>query len=313
MDILQNMRVFMRIVELGSFTAAAEDLNVTTAYASRAVSSLEGHLQTRLLNRTTRRLSLTEAGERYFQRITQVVPELDYAEAEARNASSQPSGKLKIQAPTGLGHHYVVRAISEYRKLYPEVAVQLTLAQRFPDLIEDGYDVALVAAVSLSDSNLVSQKIGTAFSIACASPTYLRERGVPTSPQDLSGHTCLRLNSPVFPMNVWTFDGPGDGNSVHLGPSEFEANTTESLVEAVRHGMGIELIPIYAAMDALRSQDLVWVLPDYRSQEMSLYALYLSRTYIDAKIRTWVQYLRQTLPALLAEEQREAYRFAQTR
>ena len=155
MDTLQNMRVFVRVVEAGSFTGAAQHLNTTTAYASRAVSDLEAHLRTRLLNRTTRRIALTEAGERYLQRCEQILAYVDQAEAEAGDAHARPSGKLKVHAMTSFGQHYVVPAVGRYQQQYPDVHVELTLAQRMPDLLDEGYDVSVVLASDLPVSGLV--------------------------------------------------------------------------------------------------------------------------------------------------------------
>src|SRR6266702_2428385 len=188
MDTLQNMRVFVRVVEAGSFTGAAQHLNTTTAYASRAVSDLEAHLRTRLLNRTTRRIALTEAGERYLQRCEQILAYVDQAEAEASDAHARPSGKLKVHSMPGFGQHYVMPMISLYQQQYPTVQVDLTLAQRVPDLLDEGYDVSIVLAADLPDSGLMSQRLGSAFSIACASPAYVEKHGMPRVPSDLTHH-----------------------------------------------------------------------------------------------------------------------------
>ncbi|WP_296661723.1 LysR family transcriptional regulator [Paraburkholderia sp.] len=313
MDTLQNMRVFVRVVEAGSFTGAAQYLNTTTAYASRAVSDLEAHLRTRLLNRTTRRIALTEAGERYLQRCEQILAYVDQAEAEAGDAHARPSGKLKIHAMTSFGQHYVVPAVGAYQQLYPDVSVELTLAQRMPDLLDEGYDVALVlAANDLPDSGFVSQRIASAFSIACASPAYLERHGVPQRPADLAHHTCLPVVTPVFPMSQWQFSGPDGEQTINLPTPVFQVNVAEAMAVAVREGMGIGLLPIYSAISGLRSGELVWILPEYKSQEMNVYAMYPSRQYLDAKIRTWVELLREKLPATLANDQAELRKFART-
>jgi DNA-binding transcriptional LysR family regulator len=304
------MRIFVNVVEAGSFTAAAKSTNITTPHVSRAISELEHHLRTRLLHRTTRKLALTEAGERYLQRCAQILDEIDKAEAEAGIAHSRPIGKLRIHAPTGFGQHYVVRSIGEYQQRYPEVQVQLTLGQRVPDLLEEGYDVALVAALALTDSGLISQHIGSAFSIACASPAYLRSNGVPHFPKDLLDHRCVHLRTPVFPVAEWTFDGPDGTETVNLGPTMLEVNTTEALVEAVREGLGVGLVPIYSAVSGLKDGHLAWILPAYRSQQMKLYALYVSRQYIDAKIRTWVDFLRENIPTTLLSDQEQIKQFS---
>jgi len=312
MDTLQNMRVFVRVVEAGSFTGAAQHMNTTTAYASRAVSDLEAHLRTRLLNRTTRRIALTEAGERYLQRCEQILAYVDQAEAEAGDAHARPSGRLKVHAMTSFGQHYVVPAVGRYQQQYPDVQVDLTLAQRVPDLLDEGYDVALVLASDLPDSGFVSQRIAGAFSIACASPAYLERRGVPQTLADLANHNCLRMVTPVSPSARWHFSGPDGDAVVDLGTPTFQVNVAEALAVAVREGMGIGVLPIYSAISGLRSGGLVWILPEYKSQEMNIYALYPSRQYLDAKIRTWVELLRDELPATLAHDQAELRKFART-
>jgi DNA-binding transcriptional LysR family regulator len=300
------------VVEAGSFTGAAQHLNTTTAYASRAVSDLEAHLRTRLLNRTTRRIALTEAGERYLQRCEQILAYVDQAEAEAGDAHARPSGKLKVHAMTSFGQHYVVPAVGQYQALYPDVHVELTLAQRMPDLLDEGYDVALVLATDLPDSGFVSQRLTSAFSIACASPAYLERYGVPQTPRDLVNHRCLQLVTPVFPASQWQFTGPSGLETIDLGPATFQVNVAEAMAVGVREGMGVGLLPIYSAISGLRSGELVWILPEYRSQEMTVFAMYPSRQYLDAKIRTWVEMLRETLPATLAKDQTELRRFART-
>jgi DNA-binding transcriptional LysR family regulator len=314
MDTLQNMSVFVRVVEAGSFTAAAQFLDTNTAYVSRAVSDLEAHLRTRLLNRTTRRLALTEAGERYLQRCEQILAYVDQAETEASNAHARPSGKLKVHAMTSFAQHYVVPAMGRYQQRYPEVSLDLTLSQRIPDLFDEGYDVALVlASGNLPDSGLVSQRLGKPFSVACASPAYLERNGVPQKPADLSRHTCLRMfMSMLFPADEWTFDGPNGQETFSLGAATFQVNVAEALAVAVREGMGIGLLPIYSAISGLRSGELVWVMPEYKAQEMDLYALYASREYLDAKIRTWIEFLREELPATLGADQVELRKFART-
>ncbi|WP_207005314.1 LysR family transcriptional regulator [Trinickia mobilis] len=312
MDTLQNMRVFVRVVEAGSFTAAAQHLNTTTAHASRAVSDLETHLRTRLLNRTTRRIALTEAGERYLQRCEQILAYVDQAEAEASEAHANPSGKLKIHAMSSFGMHYVVPAIGRYRQRYPDVDIDLTLANRIPDLLDEGYDVSLVLGFDLPDSGLVSHRLGIAFSVACAAPSYLETRGVPKVPADLAHHDCLHMVAPMFAAGKWTFDGPNGQETFSLPPSTFQVNVAEAMAMAVREGLGISVLPTYSAIQWLKSGELVWILPEYTSQPMNIYALYPSRQYLDAKIRTWVDFLREELPATLAADQAALRQLART-
>ena len=312
MDTLQKMRVLVRVVEAGSFTGAAQHLNTTTAYASRAVSDLEARLRTRLLNRTTRRIALTEAGERYLHRCEEILACVDEAEAEASDAQARPSGKLKVHAMTGIGQHCVVPAVGRYQQRYPDVKVELTLAQREPDLLDEGYDVALVLAEELPDSGLISQRLGNTFSIACASPAYLERNGVPRTPADLAAHSCLLTVTPIFPAHEWVFQGPRGRETFAHGGAKFCVNVAEALAVAVGEGMGIGLLPFYSAANGLRSGELVRILPEYTSQHTTAFALYASRQYLDAKIRTWVEFLRDELPSTLATDQAELRKFIRT-
>jgi DNA-binding transcriptional LysR family regulator len=183
----------------GSFTAAAVQLDTTTANVSRAVSNLEAHLQTRLLNRTTRRIALTEAGKRYLLRCEQILAYVEEAEAEASDAHARPAGQLKVHTMTGIGQHFVIDAIARYRKTHPDVTFDLTMANRVPDLLDEGYDVSIVLASELPDSGFVSQRLGITYSIVCASPAYVKANGCAQKPSDLLNHACLRLVSPVIP------------------------------------------------------------------------------------------------------------------
>ncbi|KQQ50739.1 LysR family transcriptional regulator [Pseudomonas sp. Leaf127] len=303
MDTLQNMRAFSCVAQAGSFTAAAIQLDTTTANISRAVSNLEAHLQTRLLNRTTRRIALTEAGKRYLQRCEQILAYVEEAEAEASDAHARPAGQLKVHSMPGVGQHYVIDAIARYRSEHQDVSFDLTLTNRVPDLLEDGYDVSIVLASELPDSGFVSQRLGITYSIVCASPSYIKARGMAHKPAELLTHACLRLVSPVFPLDKWQFNGPEGQETVTLNHSPFLVNSAEAMKTAIASGMGVGILPIYSAIDGLRDGTLVRVLPRYRFQELNLYAVYPSRQYLDAKIKTWVEYLRSTLPDILAADE----------
>jgi len=302
MDTLQNMRVFVRVVEAGSFTAAAQSLNSTTGAMSRAVSELEAHLRTRLMNRSTRRLALTTAGERYLKRCRQILADVDTAEEEASCAHERPTGALRMHSFASIGQHYVLPAISRYRTLYPEVTVELTLSQRMPDLYEGSSDVSVVTASSLPNSDLVSLLLGSTFNILCASPAYLRARGAPKEPRDLAHHECLILQTPAFPANDWLLEGPHGSELMEVSGS-VQVNIAESLVVAIREGMGIGTLPLYAAIDGLRDGSMVRVLPEHTLQKTSIYALYPSRKFIDAKTRTWVEFLRTHMPKVIARDE----------
>ncbi|WP_322069227.1 LysR family transcriptional regulator [Paraburkholderia bannensis] len=304
MDRLHCMRIFARVAGAASFTSAAQHLDMTTAAASRAVASLENHLQARLLNRSTRRVVLTEAGERYLRRCEQILAYIDQAEAEAGNAQALPSGRLRVHATAGFGQAYVVPAIVRYQQRHRSVAVELTLSQHVPDILDEGYDVTLqLSAVKLPDSGLVSHALGTLHSVLCAAPSYLREHGTPASVAELAGHNCLQLFSPVFERDTWRLEGPDGPETFELPPSTFQVNVAEALSGALREGVGIGALPMPTAVPAMRNGSLLRVLPEHRLQTLTVYAMYASRQYLDAKIKTFVEFLKDYIPELLAADE----------
>jgi DNA-binding transcriptional LysR family regulator len=300
MDILSNMRMFVRVVEAGSFTAAANSVNKSTGQASRAVTELEAHLKTRLLNRSTRRVGLTEAGQRYLRHCYQILACVNQAEAEASNAHLLPSGRLRVHATASFGQHYVVPAVLRFQELHPQVSVELTLSQHVPDLIEEGYDASVqLGAIEQPDSDLVSVRLAKTYNILCASPSYLSRHGIPATVGDLADHTCMRTSSPVFPQSRWNLDGPQGTETFELPPSPFQVNVAEAMALAVREGRGIGALPLWTAMPWLRDGTLLRVLPAHRMNDTHIRTLYVSREYLDAKIRTWVDFLRDFIPQAL--------------
>jgi DNA-binding transcriptional LysR family regulator len=298
------MRVFARVAEAGSFTAAARHFNMATGAVSRAVASLETHLRTRLLNRSTRRVVLTEAGERYLRRCEQILAYVEQADAEAANAQALPSGRLRVHATTGFGQAYLVAAIVQYQQSHQSVSVELTLSQHVPDLLDEGYDVTLqLSAADLPDSGLISHPLGTLRSVLCAAPAYLRERGTPCSVAELAGHHCLQLHSPVFPREKWWLEGPHGVETFELPTATFQVNVAEALAGALREGVGIGALPMSTAVPAMRNGSLLRVLPEYRLQQLTVYVMYASRQFLDAKIRTFVDFLKQSIPQMLAADE----------
>ena len=309
MDTLDSMRMFVRVVEAGSFTKAASLSAVSTPQMSRAITDLESRLHTRLLHRTTRHMSLTEAGERYLQHCEQILAQVDLAEAEAAGAGGQPSGKLRVHATTTFGQHHLAPLIARYNRRFPDVLIELVLAQRVPDMVDEGFDVSVVMARSLADSALVSQRIGSLYTILCASPRYLAKHGTPLRLADLNKHTCLQLVLPDVPLGQWHFEGVDDP-VFRLGrPVPFTVNVSEALAEAIREGMGIGPLPISVALPALRDGSLVRVLPEHHLRANNVYALYASRRYLDAKIKTLVEFLREQVPLSLAAQEHELAAF----
>lgn len=304
MDILFNMRAFVCVAETGSFTAAAARLDLTTSYVSRAVATLETHLRARLLHRTTRRIALTEAGQRYLQRCQQILGYIEEAEAEAGDAHARPAGNLKLHTMTGIGQHYLIQAAAEYHEKYPEVSFDLTLANRTTDILDEGYDVSVVTARELPDSGFISKRLGETHSVLCAAPAYLAQHGTPQRPAELAEHHCLRLVYPVMSLDKWLLDGPDGQELVSVEHTHFQVNTVDAMTVALKAGMGIGALPVYSALQSLEDGSLVRVLPGHTLYPLGVFALYPSRQYLDAKIRTWVEFLRDYMPARLTADQR---------
>ena len=273
MDKLSNMAVYVKVVEMGSFTAVANYLDSTVGNVSRAVSALEQLLDTRLLQRSTRRLVVTDAGQRFYQRCTAILADLDHAEAEARNALLEPRGTLRVHCVPGLARHLVTEAVLHYRKTFAQVSVDLMLSQKMPNLLEDQLDVSLQIARALPDSAWVSQKIGVSHCVLVASPDYLSRHAPPATPQDLEGHQCLLLGTVDYARDEWQLKSRhGDASFAPAGPG-FSVNDMEAMTVAVRSGAGIGLLAGFAAIDDLRTGRLLRVLPEYHTQERNVYAV----------------------------------------
>jgi DNA-binding transcriptional LysR family regulator len=305
MDTIRNMKAFVAVADTGSFTKAADQLAATLPVTSRWISELEGHLRTRLLNRTTRRVALTEAGQRYLERCREILASVAAAEAEASDAQANPAGTLRIHAMSGIGQNYVIPAIAAYQARYPDVTVELTLSQHVPGLLEEGYDVAIrLAPDALPDSNFVSHHLGGIRTVLCAAPSYLEIHGMPRTVEDLASHSCLQLALPMFTSDRWLLIGPDGESEFHLPGSRFKVNMFDAMAVALHEGMGIGALPMLAIHSALRTGSLVRVLPDYHLQGLNVYAVYASRQYLDAKIRTWVQFARKWISEAIRADDR---------
>jgi len=294
MDTLISMKVFTTVAAAGSFTEAADRLDMSRAMVSKYVSSLEDHLGTRLLNRTTRRLSLTESGSAYFERCLQIISDVQEAEQEAGNLTSTPRGTLKISMPFAYGLHRLGPLVADYAALHSEVKLDISLSDRYVDLIEEGFDLAVRIGV-LPESRLIARKLGVARSVVCASPEYLRQRGSPASPADLAHHACLGY-SYTNSGNEWHLKKDGVEKVIHIAGT-IKANNGDMLRLAALNGAGLILQPLFIVDEDLQAGRLVQVLHDYTSNEYGIYAVYPSRKHLSAKVRTFVDFLVSRLSA----------------
>ncbi|SDJ33225.1 transcriptional regulator, LysR family [Pseudomonas delhiensis] len=301
MDLLQGMQAFVRVVESGSFSQAARALDMSPSKVSRLVAALEERLGARLLQRTTRSVAVTESGRRYFKRCKGILGEIDAAAAEAAGSRSRACGRLRLHAATEFGLEHLTPLIVEYCERYPEVSIDLSLTQGTPALLEEGLDVLVTLARGLPDSAFVAQRLGGVFGVVCAAPAYLARHGVPRSPEALREHRCLMLADPLFP-DGWHF-AEGDGEAPFAFEDVLKVNLPEAASQAAASGMGVCLLPSFVAARALREGRLLRVLPEWRLHTREVFALYSSRRFLDAKIRTWVDFLKQRLPQAFARDQ----------
>jgi len=284
------MNIFVQVVKNESFTAASENMGLSRAQVSKSVMQLEKHLGTRLLNRTTRRISLTETGRIYYDRCIVLLNDIEEMEELAGEQTIIPHGTLTLSAPTSFGILQLKKAIPEYIKRYPQVKISLSLADRFIDVVAEGFDVGIRIA-KLDDSSLVARKIAPCKRIFCASPGYLKKNGMPKVPMDLAIHPCLVYSSDLKP-DTWVLHGTEGSQSIKVsGP--ICADNGDILKTAAIAGLGITLLPTFIVGTEINSGQLKQVLPDYCPPEISVYAVYPSRRYLSAKVRTFVDFLSE--------------------
>lgn len=287
MDTLTRIRVFINVVETGSFTAASERMGLSRAAASKYVSQLEAHLGGRLLNRTTRRVSTTESGRVYFERCREILHNLEEADGLVSGLTAQPRGTLRITAPTYFASRYLLPLINEFTQACPELKVELMCAERLVDLIDEGYDLA-IRMTNLGDSELIARRLSAFRHVLVASPGYLARKTAPTTPNDLHGHASLLYA--YLPASTWRFSKDGEDYSIPVSPL-VRSNNPDVLLEAAVSGMGVALLPTFLTNDAILDGALRILLPEYRSIEMSIYAVYASRHHLPAKIKLFVDHL----------------------
>jgi DNA-binding transcriptional LysR family regulator len=289
MDRFQAMEVFVKVVECGSFARAAERLGVSTSVASRHVSELEAHLQTRLLHRSTRRLSLTESGREFHERATHLLRDLAEAEGAAAQDVAEPRGTLRLTAAPAFGVVHLAPILDEFLAQHPEVRIEATLSDRVVDLAEEGYDLALrVGAVR--DGNVIARRIGATHMVACAAPGYLERRGNPDEVSRLAQHNCLVFGYSSRVVE-WKFQTPAGKWRVARVSGTLQSNNANLLREAALRGMGIACLPLFLVGDDLRAGRLVRVLAGHQANEVPIHAVYASRKHLSAKVRVFIAFL----------------------
>ncbi len=288
MDRIDTMRAFVTVVNEGTFTRAAERLDTSPQLVSKYVAQLETHLGVRLLNRTTRRLHLTEAGTRYHQRAQQILADIDDMEDQLGDLQTQARGTLRISAPVSFAIRHMAPLLSQFQQAHPAVGIDLQLNDRKVDIIEEGFDIALRIG-HLKSSSLIARRIAPIRLVLCASPEYLARHGTPRHPDDLRDHRYLRysyMDPEASPAIYRGFQGSQRG-----GGDELVSNNGDVLVAAAEAGAGIALQPTFISGAAIRAGQLRVLLPDYEPEPMSLYAVYAHRQLLASKVRCFIDFM----------------------
>lgn len=287
---LDGMEIFAEVVESQGFSAAARQLGLSKSSVSKQVGRLEDRLGVRLLNRTTRRLSLTEAGATFYAACRRVLDEAEGAERAVSSLSAAPRGLLKLNAPMSFGFLHLSGAIPAFHAQFPQITLEAVMNDRFVDLVEEGYDVALRIG-DLRDSSLVARRIAPCRAVLCASPAYLDRRGRPARPEQLAGHDCLLYANTANPRE-WTLNGAGGRAAVAVaGP--LIANNGDLLCAAALDGMGITKLPTFIVGPCLRDGRLEVVLPDFPVPEQGIHAVYPHSRNLSLKVRVFVDFLTE--------------------
>ncbi len=285
----EGLREFVAVVEQGGFTAAANQLHVSTSYVSRQVTRLEQRLDVRLLQRTTRKVRLTEMGQVYYERSREILDQLQALESEMADLQEKPRGLVRMTAAGEYAEQFVAPAVAEFVTMYPEVSIELDSSMHVVDIVEQGFDIA-VRMSALSDSSLIARKVEPRRLMVCASPSYLQQHGRPNSPDDLRSHNCL-----IFPDMAWRFKFPDSIREVKVRGT-WISNNGRALVAAASRGLGIVRLSDYYFSRALETGELVTVLAQYEVDDAATWIIYPNRQHIPTRVRYLIEFLLENLP-----------------
>ena len=298
--LIENMRVFVRVVELGSLSAAGRHLRLSPAVVSHRLQQLEQHLGARLLNRTTRQIQTTEQGAAFYEACQEALAAVAHAESVVADAGGAPRGELRVTAPLGFGRRILAPLVPAFQARHPGLGVRLRLSDHLLDLVREAVDVAIRLAV-LPDSSLIARKIADCPRLLCAAPGYLAAHGAPERPEDLLDHQCLLLRFPGSQQYRWTLRTP-DGLEPFAVRGRFDADDGDVLTEWALLGQGIVLKPVFEVAEHLRSGRLEPVLPGFPPEPVTLAVVYPHRRLLPAKVKAFADFVVQEVGAAVAEQ-----------
>ena len=289
MDKFTALMVFRQVVELGSFAAASRQMNLSPAAVSKNIGELEDYLGVRLMNRTTRKMSLTESGSFYYEKISRTLDDLADADESVNNMQLVPKGTLRVSAPITVTLTSISKKIPEFLNKYPELSLDLQLDDRRIDIIKEGFDVALRGSDKLEDSSLVARKLMVMKHVLCCSQTYINSHGVPKSPEDLKNHNCIQFSLSDH-ATEWTFKKENSSVTIPID-GRYKVGSSLAVRDSLREGFGISLIPLMYVKEDITNGSLKTILNDWEYNETTLYAIYPSRRYLVSKVRAFVDFL----------------------
>jgi len=288
MDKFQEMQSFVAVVNAGSFVKAADALDTSKAAVSRHVAELEQRIGTRLLNRTTRKLSLTDDGQAFYHRCVEILEAVDDAETDLSARSGEASGRVRVSAPVTFGIQYLAPLWGKFLALHPKVTLDVSLSDRTVDLVEEGYDLAIRIG-NTPHPTLIGRKLAASRVVLCASPVYLEKHGEPRHPHELAGHDVISYSYWIS-RDEWRFMGPQGPVEVTVR-SRLYANSGDTCRAAALEHQGIILQPDFLVWEDLRAGRLKELMPEYRSEELSIHVLYASRKQLPLKLRHLIDFL----------------------
>lgn len=289
MDHMTALRVFRSVVENGSFAEAARRMQLSPAAVSKNIAELETHLGVRLLNRTTRRMSMTEAGQRYFQQIAGILDQLASADQSLAALQQSPSGLLRVAAPMGFTLTRLSGAMAGFLQRYPDISLDLQLDDRRVDIVKEGFDLAIRGSDQLEDSSLIARRLMALHHVVCGAPDYFARRGTPRAPMDLRAHDCVQFTMSDH-VAEWEFTRNDEKQRVPID-GRYKVNSSLAIRDALCAGFGVSLIPRQYVQGDLAAGRLVSVLDEWRPVRTAVHAIYPSRQYMLPKLRAFVEFL----------------------
>lgn len=299
MDVMHSMAIFRRVVEAKNFSAVARETNMSQSTVSKHIAALEDRLDTKLLNRSTRSIKLTEAGKEYYHHCIRILNDFQEAEASVGKGKIKPTGNLRISTSAAFGRAFILPNLKEFFQTYPDISIDLIFDDDYTDLVKEGIDLAIRIG-PLEDSSLIARKIGTSPRVVVASTEYLVEHGRPNKPADLSKHDCLFYSLKKSP-NVWYFNSTQQGDESVRVSGRLKASSPDAICDATLEGMGIAVLGEWYVREHIRSGRLKVILSDFTTTSYDIHAVYPERRFVPQKVKRMISFLADKLDSYLTD------------